>query len=142
MMFRFLPLMLFLAAPAAADILVAARTLPAQTIITAEDLALREGTDESATDDALLLIGMETRVAIYAGRPVRPADLGAPALVDRNEIVPLVFESGALRISTDGRALGRGGVGETIRVMNLSSRNTVTARIAEDGTLWVIGNGS
>lgn len=88
-------------------------------------------------DDPLLLVGMEARVAIYAGRPVRPSDVGSPAIVDRNEIIPLIFTAGGLYIATDGRALGRAGVGEVIRVMNLSSRTTVSARIKEDGAAYV-----
>ena len=50
-------------------------------------------------------------MAIYAGRPVRPGDLGPPALVERNQLVPLVYQPGGLAISTEGRALGRGGGG-------------------------------
>ncbi|WP_373487298.1 flagella basal body P-ring formation protein FlgA, partial [Blastomonas sp.] len=39
--------------------------------------------------------------------------------------------------STDGRALGRAGVGDVIRVMNLTSRTTVTAQIGADGAAYV-----
>ena len=42
-----------------------------------------------------------------------------------------------LRILTEGRALARGGVGDVIRVMNLSSRTTVSGRIAADGSVHV-----
>lgn len=120
-----------------ADVLVAARTIPAQSLIGPDDLMLRNIDDPNGTEDPLLLIGMEARIALYAGRPVRPADVGFPAIVDRNEIVPLIFQSGGLLIATEGRALGRAGVGEIIRVMNLTSRNTVTARIADDGAAYV-----
>ena len=126
-----------MAVPLWAETIVAARTIPAQSLIRPEDLVTRAGTVAGGTDDPLLLIGMEARVALYAGRPIRPADVGFPAVVDRNEIIPLIFNSGGLLISTEGRALGRAGVGEVIRVMNLSSRNTVSARIGEDGAAYV-----
>ena len=123
--------------PVQADTLVAARTIPAQTLIGPDDLLLQAVDVPGGTDDPLLLIGMEARTSLYAGRPVRPADVGAPALVDRNQIVPLIYDVGGLRIATEGRALGRAGAGEILRVMNLSSRATVSARISDDGAAYV-----
>lgn len=136
-MIRFIALLLCFASPAVAETVIAARTIPAQTLITADDLLIRDVEVAGGTSDPLLLIGMEARVALYAGRAVRPADVGFPAVVDRNQIVPLIYDSGGLLISTEGRSLGRAGVGEMIRVMNLASRSTVTARIGEDGAAYV-----
>ena len=129
--------LLLSAAPAAADVLVAARTIPAQTLIGPDDLVFARMDDSTGVDDPALLVGMEARVALYAGRPVRPGDVGLPAIVDRNEIIPLIYDAGGLFIATEGRALGRGGAGEVIRVMNLTSRNTVTAKIGNDGAAYV-----
>ena len=125
------------AGPALADTVIAARTIPAQSLIGPEDLLVQPIDVPGGTDDPLLLIGMEARTALYAGRPVLPADVGFPAIVDRNEIIPIIFDTGGLTISTEGRALGRGGVGEIIRVMNLTSRVTVTAQIGADGAAYV-----
>ncbi|WP_340425144.1 flagellar basal body P-ring formation chaperone FlgA [Yoonia sp. GPGPB17] len=58
-------------------------------------------------------------------------------VVERNQIVPLLFEKNGLIISTDGRALGRAGPGDTIRVMNIGSRTTVSATIGNDGVAYV-----
>ena len=121
----------------AAETVVAARTIPAQSLIGPDDLLVRDMTVPGGTDDPLLLVGMEARVALYAGRPVRPADVGFPAVVDRNQLIPLIYDGGGLLISTEGRALGRAGVGEVIRVMNMQSRTTVSARIGEDGAAYV-----
>ena len=82
-------------------------------------------------------LGQEARVAIYAGRPVRSADLGAPALVERNQMVTLVYMAGGLAISTEGRALARATEGEVIRAINLASRATVSGRVGPDGTVHV-----
>ena len=136
---RWLWLIPWLAAlPAQADMLVAARTLRAQSIVTAADLILRDGPETGLSDPALV-IGQETRVTIYAGRPLRPGDVGPPAIVERNQVVPLVFESSILRIETEARALARAGVGERIRVLNLSSRAAVTGQVQPDGTILVKG---
>ena len=136
-MTRLTLLLMTLAAPAMADTVVAARTIQAQTLIGPEDLVLQPVDVPGGTDDPQLLIGMEARTALYAGRAISPADVGFPAIVDRNQIVPLVYSMGGLTISTEGRALGRAGVGEVIRIMNLTSRATVTAQIGADGIAYV-----
>lgn len=120
-----------------ADILVPARTIRAKEIIAAEDLVPKEVEIDGALSDPRDIVGQEARVALYAGRPVRIGDVGPPAIVSNNDVVTLVFFKGALRIETEGRALGRGALGETIRVMNLSSRATVTGRISGDGSIEV-----
>lgn len=135
-MIRLLALLL-MAAPAGAETIVAARTIRAQEIIGPDDLLLRDIEVAGGTADAALLIGQEARVALYAGRPVRTGDVGPPAIVERNGILPLVYERNGLRIMTEGRALDRAGAGEVIRVMNLSSRSTVSARITEEGVARV-----
>jgi flagellar basal body P-ring formation protein FlgA len=126
-----------LAAPAMADSLVATRTIRAKALIAAEDLALVSAELPGALTDPIEAVGLEARVAIYAGKPVRPGDLGPPTLVERNQPVTLIYLSGGLAISTEGRALARGSEGDNVRVMNLGSRNTVTGRIGPDGAVYV-----
>lgn len=136
-MIRILALIGTLASPATADTLVAARTIPAQSIIGPDDLTLSAQTIPGGVTDPAAVIGMETRVALYAGRPIRPGDVIFPAVVERNQIIVLTYHNNGLAISTEGRALDRAGPGDLIRVMNLTSRTTVTARIGIDGAGYV-----
>jgi flagellar basal body P-ring formation protein FlgA len=123
---------------ASAESVVATRTLRANTLIGPQDVVLtdRAATPGAATDPGEV-VGLEARVTLYAGRPIPVSALGPPALVERNQIVTLVFQHGALEIRAEGRALGRGGEGDTIRIMNLASRNTVTGWVAGDGQIHV-----
>lgn len=130
-------LVTLIAQTAAADILVPVRTIRPKEVLTASDLALKPGEVLGALSDPSDVIGQEARVALYPGRPVRAGDIGPPAIVERNDLVILTFSRGGLTISAEGRALGRGAEGELIRVMNLSSRSTVTGRIAADGSVEV-----
>ena len=130
-------LMLLVAAPALAESVVATRTIRAQTVIGPEDLTLVAAELPGALSDPNAALGLEAKVAIYAGRPVLPADLGKPTLVQRNQVVALIYRSGGLAISTEGRALARGSEGDTVRVINLASRSTVTGRIGPDGAVYV-----
>jgi flagellar basal body P-ring formation protein FlgA len=129
-----------LAQPACADTVVALRNLRAQTLITAADIMIEPGTVAGAALAPEEVIGLETRVTIYKGRPIRPQEIGSPTMVERNQIVPLKFSIGALAISAEGRALDRGGVGDSVRVMNTSSRTTVSGVILADGTVSVLAD--
>lgn len=123
--------------PAAADTLVAARTIRSHAIIAAQDLQSIAGTVPGALTHPASAIGQEARVVLYAGRPIRPEDIGAPAVIERNQLVTLIYARGGLEIAAEGRAMGRAGVGDALRVMNQSSRTTVTGRVTEAGTVRV-----
>ena len=134
-MWRFLLILLPL--PALADSVVATRTIRAHSLLTAEDMTLVAMDIPEALTDMAAAIGQETRVAIYAGKPILAGQIGPSAIIARNQIVPLSYTAGGLTILTEGRALARGGVGETIEVMNLTSRSKVTGLIGPDGVLRV-----
>lgn len=113
--------------------LVATRMIRAQSVLSAEDVTRVEADIPGALTDAADAVGQEARVTLYPGRPVRPGDLGPPALVDRNATVALAYRSGGLVIMAEGRALERAAVGDRLRVMNLASRSTVVGRLGPDG---------
>jgi flagellar basal body P-ring formation protein FlgA len=120
-----------------AESLIAVRTIPAQSVIAADDVSLVDAEMDGAVLTPAAAIGQEARVTIYAGRVVLLADLGPAAVVDRNQVVPLRFQSGTLAIMTEGRALERGATGDVIRIMNLSSRLTVMGRVMRNGSVNV-----
>lgn len=113
------------------------RAIRAQTVLAAEDLTLAEAAVPGAVGAIELAVGLETKVALYPGRPILESQLGAPALVERNAMVRMIYAEGPLRIVTGGRALDRAAAGEPVRVMNLASRQTVTGTVAPDGSIEV-----
>ena len=125
----------FLATAALADVLVAARTVRSKSILMPEDILVQGGEVPGALEDPNTAIGLEARVVLYAGRPIRAGDVGPAAIIDRNQIITLIYRRGSLMIATEARALGRAGPGDTLRVMNLASRTTVTGRVAADGSV-------
>lgn len=133
-----LPALLAAMAAAAGDATVlAARPIRAKSVIAPGDLTVAPGGTAGALSDPASAVGMEARVAIYAGWPVREGDVGPPAVVERNQLVLLRFRRAGLEIETDGRALGRAGLGERVRVMNLDSRVTVTGAAVGPGVVEV-----
>jgi flagella basal body P-ring formation protein FlgA len=135
---RILLLLFVLAAPASAEeTVVAAGTIRGASLILPSDVATVEGATPGALSDMGDAVGMEARVNLYPGRPIRPGDLRPPAIVERNEIVSLRYNHGGLLIMTEGRALDRAAEGEALRVINLSSRQTVTAVASAPGLVIV-----
>ena len=126
-----------LPAAAGAESVVALRTIPAKGVVSAADVGLVDASIDRALTDVGAALGLEVKSTIYAGRPVRLSDLASPTLVDRNQTVRLVYSTGALTILADGRALARGAEGDVIRVMNLTSKSTVSGKIAPDGSILV-----
>lgn len=130
-------LCLVASAPVAAEIIVPVRMIRAKEVIGAADITWKSIEVPGAISEPAAIIGQEARISLYPGRPVRPGDIGPPALVERNDLVPLIYSRGTLRISAEGRVLGRGSVGERVRVMNLTSRTTVSGQILPDGSIEV-----
>ena len=120
-----------------AETVVATRTIRSHAIIGPNDVTIKPVENSGSLSEIRDAVGKEARVILYAGRPIRPGDVGPVALIERNQIVPLVFISGNIKISTEARSLGRGGEGDFIRVMNLSSRTTITGEISADGSVTV-----
>jgi flagella basal body P-ring formation protein FlgA len=123
--------------PVAAEVVVAVNTVRAKAIIMPEDLGVSSGDMAGGFENVDDVVGLEARVVLYAGRPIRTRDVGPPAIVDRNDIVTLAYSRGTLTILTEGRSLGRGAAGDTVRVLNLASHKTLSGLIRADGTIEV-----
>ncbi len=134
---RWVLVFLTLATPLQAETLVATRLIRAAQVLGPGDVAPSDLRIAGGATDAAQVVGMEARVAIYPGRPVRLSELGPAAVVERNDLVSLVFRRGALTIVTDGRALDRGAIGASVQVMNLSSRQSVQGVVRHGGLVDV-----
>ena len=134
-----LALALLSPSPAWAGVVEATRPLPRGTVIEAWDVAL--AARDARRGEAVALdevVGMEVRATIRAGQGVRLSSLRAPVVVRRNQVVELVYRAGTLSIRAEGRALGAGGEGERVRVMNLDSRRTIRGHILAPGVVEVL----
>lgn len=135
--FALFAVILCLIGQARADSLIAIRTLPARTIIAPEDVTLVASEIPGALTQAEPAIGKELRRAVYAGRAITSADVSAPALIERNQIVQLTYRSQSMVIRAEGRALARGAEGDWIEVLNLASKTKVTGKVDAHGAILV-----
>ena len=122
---------------ALAETIVPVRAIRSGSIINSEDVTSIKQNVTGGFEIAAAVIGKEARVTLYPGRPIKRGMIGPPAVLERNQIVQMVFRTGRLSITAEGRALDRAGVGDLVRVMNMGSRQTVTGRVLENGTIEV-----
>jgi flagella basal body P-ring formation protein FlgA len=130
-------LLCLLPTPVWAEAYVANRVIRAGDIIRSEDISAIQADIPQAVSAAGQIAGQEARVTLYPGRPIKLDQLGPPAVIDRNQIVSVAYLAGNLAITTEGRALSRGGVGDVIRVLNLTSRATLHGQVMPDGSVRV-----
>jgi len=131
---------MFGAQAAVADVVVAARTLPAGTILIADDLLLVPGSRQSTFADLAGLVGQQVRATVYSGHPLMATQIGAPIVVERNTTVSAVYVGNGLVLAADARALDSAGAGEVIRVLNLTSHKVLSGIVQSDGTILVTGS--
>ena len=108
-MWYLVPVFCLCAVAAQSQTLVAAKNLRAQSIIGPEDLVVMERSIPGTYGIVDDIIGMEARVTLYAGRPIRIDQIGPPAVIERNQIVTLLYRRGGLSISRGTGAWARWG---------------------------------
>lgn len=114
------------------------RILP-EEIIRAEDVELTDLPWQRVNAFAILdprdLIGMQAKRLIVQGRPVQLQAVTPPIIISRGEEVKIELRHGALQLVTTGKAIGDAHLGQEVRVVNLSSKKTITAIARADGVV-------
>lgn len=120
---------------------VAARRLERGRKIKAEDIKLAR-VNLSQTRKGVLMdigraVGLVSRRGLQADQPILARDLIRDSAVKRGDMVTIVAESGALRVTAAGRAKQEGAVGDNIQVLNLGSKKILIARVVSSSTVSV-----
>lgn len=130
--------LLFVGVDALAGSLTVNRPIRSNQILQATDLVRLTDLFPGTYHTIHNATGLETRVNLYPGRPIRMGELGPPALVHRNQTVRMIYRRAGLEIVVEGRALNRAGPGEDLLVMNLASRSSVRALVRANGEVEVL----
>lgn len=93
--------------------------------------------DSAVLHDVSDIVGMTPRRGIVPNAPIREHDLAAPIIVSRGDRITMIVRHGALSLSAQGRALEDGAQGQTIRVMNVDSNQTVEGVVEGGGHVLV-----
>ncbi len=84
---------------------------------------------QNIIDDKSDLIGFTPRRSLRPGEPVRSSDIEAPRLVEKGSTVAITYRLANMSLSTRGRALEDGALGESIRVVNPRSHRTIEVEV-------------
>ena len=120
-----------------AEDVTAAQMLRKGTVLTDADVDIKTLPSEDFAEVRLAFVGQELRRTIYAGHKINRAHVGAPILVKRNAPVTMIYNYGTMRLTAKGRALGAGSIGDTINVMNTSSRKKIIGIVTGPETVEV-----
>ena len=100
---------------------------------------------QQETDIAKTIRGFYHRIDQVAGmsakRRIRPNQILSPDLIDqpqlvkRGEKVQIIANHDGIKAAMAGEALEKGGVGDVIRVKNMSSGKTIEAKVVEPGVV-------
>lgn len=71
------------------------------------------------------LINMTPRRLVQAGKPVISNELQPPKMVERGDLITLVFANGPMILTVKGKSLQPGSLGDTIRVSNAESNKNL-----------------
>jgi flagella basal body P-ring formation protein FlgA len=85
---------------------------------------------------------MEARRMLRAGEAFRSDDVRRPIVVIKGETVTMLFNAPGVELTATGRAMGEGGVGDTVMVQNPASFRMINGVISAPGTVVATGPAS
>ena len=120
-------------------IVVPSHSIPRGTTISDSDLSY-QNVDASSVQAGVVssmndLDGMETRRVLRAGEPIRPDDVRKPILVTKGSMVTINFIAPGITLTAVGKAMGEGGMGETVTVLNPISYRQISCTVTGAGTV-------
>ncbi|HZT89970.1 MAG TPA: flagellar basal body P-ring formation chaperone FlgA [Stellaceae bacterium] len=123
------------------DVMVPARAIEPGEVIAERDLqhatVRRDPAAQEPLTDAAALVGKTPRHVLREGQPVSAAELEAPLVIHRGELVTMVLETPLMRVSAQGQAMEDAARGAAIRVTNTKSHRVVEATATGPGTVSV-----
>lgn len=124
------------------DVAVLTRDIDRTEMLKSSDVAQErrprsEVTGEAATRDRA--VGMQLRRPMRAGTPIRVADIAKPEFVQRDQSVTVIYQVPGIYLTTRGKAIESGAEGDTVSVLNLQTKRTLTGVVTGRGQVTVQG---
>ncbi len=123
------------------DAPVLARRINRGEIIQAQDIKISRLRAANFPPDALTraegIVGKAARRGLSPGEALRAADFQAPVVIQKGSLVTMVVQTPYMTLTSQGRALDDGAVGESIRVMNARSKKVVEAQVTKPDTVII-----
>jgi flagella basal body P-ring formation protein FlgA len=114
------------------DAAVLTRNVERGDVLKASDIAIERRPKSEVGADAATRghsVGMQMRRSLRAGQALHTADVGKPDLVQKDGNVTLIYESAGIYLTVRGKAVDSGTEGDTVTVLNLQSKRTVSGTV-------------
>jgi len=124
------------------EVAVLTRDIDRTEMLKASDVALErrpkaEISGEAATRERA--VGMQLRRPMRSGTPIRVADIAKPDLVQRDQNVTIIYQVPGLYLTTRGKAIDSGSEGDTVSVLNVQSKRTLSGVVTGRGQVTIQG---
>lgn len=124
------------------EVAVLTRDIDRIELLKSSDIALErrpkaEISGEAASRDRT--VGMQLRRPMRAGTPIRVADIIKPDFVQRDQSVTVIYQVPGIYLTTRGKAIESGAEGDTVSVLNLQTKRTLTGVVTGRGQITIQG---
>lgn len=113
------------------EVLTYARDFAAGEVVQPEDIVWAPpagfGSPFDAPRDARAVIGQAARRPLRAGTAVSLADLSAPKVIKKDEMVTVAFQADGIKLVLQGRAMSGAALGEVVDIQNPASKKLIQA---------------
>ena len=124
------------------EVAVLTRDIDRTETLKSSDVAQERRPKAEVTGEAALrerAIGMQLRRPMRAGTPIRVADIAKPEFVSRDQSVTVIYQVPGIYLTTRGKAIEAGAEGDTVSVLNLQTKRTLTGVVTGRGQVTVQG---
>jgi flagella basal body P-ring formation protein FlgA len=113
---------------------VLAQALARGEVVKAADVTIERRPKAEVTGEPVAtvdeVVGLAVRQQMHAGQVLVRGQLMKPELVHRDDSITLVYEVPGILLTTRGKALEAGAMGDTISVTNLETKRTVQGTVS------------
>jgi flagella basal body P-ring formation protein FlgA len=114
------------------DAAILTRNVDRGEVLKASDVAIERRPKAEVGADAATRghsVGMQMRRPLRAGQALHSADVGKADLVQKDDNVTLIYEAAGIYLTARGKAIDNGTDGDTVTVLNLQSKRTITGTV-------------
>lgn len=130
---------------AVVEVPVLARPKQRGDVVTEADLEWMQVRESQAQFGVLTriedIVGRQMRTLGRPGVPLRSTDVQREVVITKGSLITIVMRRGSLQLTAQGRAAEDGGMGDTIKVTNVQSKQTVEGKVEGPNTVSVVPMG-
>jgi flagella basal body P-ring formation protein FlgA len=127
------------------EVPVLAHSVDRGQLLSAHDFTFAHLREDTVRPDIELdldqVIGMAAHRGLRSGESVSSADIERPVMVARGALVTLVLAQGGMTLTTQGRSIEQGAVGDVVRVTNTHSNLIVVGKVTGANLVTVAPEG-